>query len=305
MGGDGKDKVIEVSDGKESKKTASDKEELGLKSKKAASDSKAKPDGKAANKKEPAATAASKPAAAAATASAPSKPAAAPKAAAAARTPDVVLADAALTQIAQAKWEAQEEKLRDVARQSVALIRDYHKLDAVDCTRKIADIQKSLLKYEMQFIRAWDFQEQTRKAEIEGLEAQTVKYRQEAEEEGGKIVELREVLEKERQRRKRYEGYEEAAAEVNKKKTRTESQAEIQTVTSEIAKLQQQQKELEAMTEERNERAQLLRQAVEELKKDLLREHQLRKEVLGDGVAATAAATEKARAAAEVVEVIS
>merc|ERR1719356_1814827 len=127
----------------------------------------------------------------------------------------------------------------------MALLRDFKKMDVADCTRKIADVQKSLLKYEMHFVRAWEFQEQRRYIEIEDLEAQTKSYRQEAEEEGAKIADLRQVLEKERRRRKRYEGYEEVAAEVNKKKTRTESKSEIQAAIEEIEKLQQQQRELE------------------------------------------------------------
>jgi hypothetical protein len=199
------------------------------------------------------------------------------------------LPDEALTQIAQAKFELLEDKLRDVARQSITLLRDFHKMDATECSRKITDIKKSLLKYEMLFIRAGELQEQRRRLEIKDLEAMTQRFSQEALEEGGKIVELREVLEKERRRRKRYESYEEIAAEVNKKKTRTESQAEIEACKTEIERLQRQQRELEAFTELRNQRAQLLREAVAELKRDLQREQELRQEVLGSAEVAAAA----------------
>mmetsp|Transcript_87369 Transcript_87369/g.154917 ORF Transcript_87369/g.154917 Transcript_87369/m.154917 type:complete len:299 (+) Transcript_87369:81-977(+) len=298
MGADSK----EVSDS--AKKTDG---ETGLKSKKAA-ESNSKAEAKSASKKEAAAATSKMVATAAASAA---KPAATKPPAAKASEG---LADDALTQIAQAKFEAQEERLKDVARQSMALLRDFQKLDASDCTRKIADIQKSLLKYEMQFIRAWEFQEHRRNIEIEALEAQTRRYREEAEEEGAKISDLRQVLETESRRRKRYEGYEEAAAEINKKKTRKESTAEIQAAIEEIAKLQMQQQELEALTEERNKRAQQLRHAVEELKTDLQKEQQLRKEVLGQeevaaAASAAAGASEKAASGTDVppdlVEVIS
>jgi len=276
-------KAADVANGESAKKATDD---MGLKSKKTASESsgKPKPNAKSAATKKEAVAATSKMIATAATSTPSKRPAA---------KASEGLADDALTQIAQAKFEAQEEKLKDVARQSMALLRDFQRLDAADCTRKIADIQKSLLRYEMQFIRAWEFQEQRRQSEIEALEAQTRDYRQEAEAEGAKIADLRQVLERERRRRKRYEGYEEVAAAVNKKKTRTESKSEIQAAIEEIEKLQQQQRELEALTEERNQRAQLLRQAVDELKADLQREQQLRKEVLGqEEVAAAASAAD-------------
>merc|ERR1712061_752471 len=99
--------------------------------------------------------------------------------------------------------------------------------------------------------------------------------RQESEEEGGRIIELRQILEKEKRRRKRYEGYEAAAAEGNRKKTRTDSQTEIDTVTAEIARLQQQCAQTEAFIEQRHQRAQVLVHAVAELQLDLQREQQI------------------------------
>jgi len=83
------------------------------------------------------------------------------------------------------------------------------------------------------------------------------------------------VLDCERRRRKRYEGYEALATEVNVKKSRPELKAEIESTTADIARLRQQRVDLEAMTEERNQRAQLLCQAVLELKQDLRREQDL------------------------------
>mmetsp|Transcript_135953 Transcript_135953/g.378908 ORF Transcript_135953/g.378908 Transcript_135953/m.378908 type:complete len:330 (-) Transcript_135953:23-1012(-) len=235
--------------------------------------------------------ASSKPAAAALTATSPaqapapsaSKPAVRP----ASKVSDG-LSDEVLTQIAQAKFEAQEEKLRDVARQSMALLRDYGKLTAGECDRRVAEIRKSLLKYEMQYIRAWASQERRRRLETEALEGEAERCRQEAEAEGGKIAELRRVLDRERRRRKRYERYEQLAEEVNRKKSRTDSQAEIDAATAEIKRLRQAQSELEALVEQRNQRAQLLRHAVAELKQDLKREQQLSSEVFdGPGAGST------------------
>merc|ERR1719240_1598552 len=108
----------------------------------------------------------------------------------------------------------------------MALLRDYAKLGAPDVSRKVSEIRKCLMKYEMQYLRVSELQEKRRKVEIANLEAEAARCRQEAEVEAGKIAGLHEVLETERRRRKRYEGYEDLAAEVNKKKTRTEYQSE-------------------------------------------------------------------------------
>merc|ERR1712061_963490 len=121
------------------------------------------------------------------------------------------LDDEVLTQIAQAKFEAQEDRLKDVARHTMSLLRDYARLNSTDCSRRVAEIRKSLLRYEMQYIRAWEYQERRRRLEIEALEKEAERCRQESEEEGGRIIELRQILEKEKRRRKRYEGYEAAA----------------------------------------------------------------------------------------------
>merc|ERR1711953_911395 len=80
--------------------------------------------------------------------------------------------------------------------------------------------------------------------------------RDEAEKEASGIVALREVLEKERRRRKRYEGYESAAAEVNRKKSRAECKAEIEATQAAIEDLKRQRNELDAKIEERSQRAQ-------------------------------------------------
>jgi len=174
-----------------------------------------------------------------------------------------------LTQVAQAKFEAQEDKLRDVARHSMSLLRDYSKINASECARRVADIRRSLAKYDMQYIRVWDLQERVRVAEVAELATTTANCIKEAEAEAKEIVGLRAALAREEQRRKRYEGYEEVAAEVNCKKSRKDSQAAIATVKADIAKIKQQQADLEEMTEVRTQRAQILVRAVADLRADL------------------------------------
>jgi len=129
-----------------------------------------------------------------------------------------VLGEEALTQVAQAKFEAQEDKLTYVARHTMALIRDYGKIDTTTCSRRVTEIWKSLLRYEMQHIRVWELQERRRLLEIAALEAAAQTCKTEAKKEEENIIELRKELDRERRRRKRYERYEESAAEVNKKK---------------------------------------------------------------------------------------
>merc|ERR1712039_173325 len=102
----------------------------------------------------------------------------------------------------------------------------------------------------------------------------------EAVEEGGKITDLRKNLERERKRRKRYEHYEALATEVNKMKSRPELQAEIDSATSEIARLKKQKTELEAQIEKRSQCAQLLVHGAAELKLDLQNEEDLNAKAL-------------------------
>ncbi|CAE7741348.1 unnamed protein product [Symbiodinium sp. KB8] len=147
------------------------------------------------------------------------------------------LPDDVVTQIAQAKYEAQEDKLRDVARHSMALIRDFQKLDEQDCIRKIADIQRSLVKYEMQYIRAWEIEEHRRSRELVDLEAMRARFRKDAETEERQLEGQRKVLQKGLIKRKRYEGYEELATAVNSKRPQHDSKAEIERVTADLSQM--------------------------------------------------------------------
>eukprot|EP00929_Paragymnodinium_shiwhaense_P013693 TRINITY_DN121538_c0_g1_i1.p1 TRINITY_DN121538_c0_g1~~TRINITY_DN121538_c0_g1_i1.p1 ORF type:complete len:414 (-),score=110.92 TRINITY_DN121538_c0_g1_i1:100-1200(-) len=184
------------------------------------------------------------------------------------------LTEETLAQVAQAKFEAQEDKLRDVARNMMALLRDYPKLGGPEVTKKVAEIRKCLMKYEMQYLRVSELQEKRRRVEIGNLEAEAARCRQEAEVEASKLPGLHETLDLERRRRKRYEGYEEFAAEVNKKKTRTEYHAEIERVNADIADIRSQRKALEEKIDQRIRRAQLLRGAAAELAADLREEQE-------------------------------
>merc|ERR1711972_309532 len=103
---------------------------------------------------------------------------------------------------------------------------------------------------------------------------------EEMEVEGTRTVELRQVLENERRRRKRYEGYEQAALEVNRKKTRTSSAEEIEAASAEISRLSRERHEVEKRIDRRNQRAQLLQGAVVELKEDLAEEQRHSDEIL-------------------------
>lgn len=190
------------------------------------------------------------------------------------------LSEEALQQIAQAKFEAQEERLKDVVRFSMVLLRDFAKLSLPDRVKRAADAQKALLKYEMQFTRAWGYTEQRRKAEVTRLEGEAERCRQAAAAEELQIVELRRILENEQRRRERYEGYEATAAEVNRKRSREEYKSAIADTKQGIEELKRRRTEHDALIEERMQRAQLLAQAVAELKQDLLKERDNLKDIL-------------------------
>eukprot|EP00913_Durusdinium_trenchii_P035372 g33102.t1 len=174
------------------------------------------------------------------------------------------LSDEVVTQIAQSKYEAQEDKLKDVARHSMALIRDFHKMDEQDCFRKIADIQRCLVKYEMQYIRAWEIEDKRRQRELLDLEAMRLRFRKEGEAEESQLEGQREVLQKGLAKRKRYEGYEELSASVNTKRPQHESKAQIQKLTVELQQMEQQQKRLAELSQHRDEPGGLSREATDD-----------------------------------------
>lgn len=213
-----------------------------------------------------------------------------------------------LNTVANQKFENQEEKLKDVARHAIALLRDYPKIKADDCMRKVDEIRKSLIKYEMQYVRVWELQEKTRHAEVEALKAETQRCQMEAEQEGEKIIGLRQTHEKEKKRRKRFAIYEESATEINQKKTRLDSEAEIKAAKADIEWIRQQRAELETLIDVRNQRAQLLLHAVAELKTDLQKETKKSGEILGTDVGSKGsgkAPSESAGALGMPVEIIS
>jgi hypothetical protein len=181
------------------------------------------------------------------------------------------LPEEALTQVAQQKFEAQEEKLKDVARHSMSFLRDFQALSEPSFSKKAIEIRKALMKYEMQYIRVWELQDRTRKVEIEGMFEESGRLTKNAEVEIEVITELRVQLEKEKQRKRRYEVHEASAADINLKRTRTELQADIDAKNSEIAQLRQQKNELKKQAEELQQRGQLLREATADLQQLLVR----------------------------------
>ena len=146
------------------------------------------------------------------------------------------ISDESLTQVAQQKYDAQEEKFRDVAKAASALIRDYQNLKTPEFVKKVNEIRKALLKYDLQYLRVFDCQQRRRNVEIEKLKAQAIQCRLDAQKETDMSIELLAIVEKERRRRKRYASYESIATEVNKKKSRAECKTEIEATQAAIAK---------------------------------------------------------------------
>jgi len=179
---------------------------------------------------------------------------------------DKGLADEALTQVAQQKFEAQEDKLKDIARHAISSLRDFSQLSEADYSKKVIEIRKALMKYEMQYVRVWELQDRMRRAEMEESQSTSERLHREADDEGAVIAELMIQLEKEKQRKRRYEAHEATSSKVNQKRTRVELQAEIDAQTKEIEQLRQQNRGLKEQAEHLQQRAQLLREAAEDLK---------------------------------------
>jgi hypothetical protein len=176
------------------------------------------------------------------------------------------LLDEALTKVAQEKFEAQEDKLAVVAKHAMASLRDFHKLSEADYPKKVIEIRKALMKYEMQYVRVWELQDRTRQAEIADSQATCERHQAQALAEREIIGELSIQLEKEKQRKRRYEQHEATAATVNLKRTRKDLEADIETKTKEIEQLRRQNSELKEQAEQIQQRAQLLREAAVDVK---------------------------------------
>jgi len=179
---------------------------------------------------------------------------------------DKGLGDDALTQVAQQKFEAQEEKLKDVARHGMSSLRDFQKLSESEYAKKVIEIRKALMKYEMQYVRVWELQDRTRRAEIDESQIVSERSHREADAESEVMGQLTVQLEKEKHRKRRYEVHEAAAAETNQKRTRMELQADIDAKASEIEQLRRQNQELKEQAEHVQQRGQLLREAALDMK---------------------------------------
>lgn len=179
---------------------------------------------------------------------------------------DKGLPDEALTQAAQHKYEAQEEKLKDVARHAMSSLRDFHKLSESEYAKKVIEIRKALMKYEMQYVRVWELQDRTRRSEIDESQSKADRLHGEAGEENAKSLQLSGQLDKEKQRKRRYEAHEAAASVVNQKRSRVELQADIDAKTAEIEQLRRQKGELKEQAEHIQQRGQLLREAAADMK---------------------------------------
>jgi len=217
------------------------------------------------------------------------------------------LTEEAMTQVAQQKYEAQEEKLRDVARHSMSFLRDFQGMAEPNFSKKVIEIRKALMKYEMQYVRVWELQDRTRRAELEVMSEEAGRLNEQAEEETEVIEDLRAKLEKEKLRKRRYESHEAAAAEINQKRTRTELQAEIDAQNADIEQLRRQKKELNAQAEELQLRGQLLRESALDVQNLLARHLESTSNLVSGSVSQAGSSGRKSNGAApaQLVEVIS
>jgi len=179
---------------------------------------------------------------------------------------DEGLTENVLTQVSQQKFEAQEEKLKDVARHAMSSLRDFHKLSESEYAKKVTEIRKALMKYEMQYVRVWELQDRNRQAEIEESQSSSERLHRDANAETTTIAQLKGQLEKEKMRKRRYEVHEATAAQINQKRTRVELQADIDGKTAEIEQLRNQNKDLKDQAKQVQQRGQLLREAAEDMK---------------------------------------
>jgi len=212
---------------------------------------------------------------------------------------DEGLSESVLTQVSQQKFEAQEEKLKDVARHAMSSLRDFSKLSEPDYAKKVTEIRKALLKYEMQYVRVWKLQDRNRQAEIEESQSNSEKFHRDANAENDVISQLTGQLEKEKVRKRRYEVHEATAAQINKKRTRVELQAEIDSKTAEIEQLRKQKQDLKDQAVQVQQRGQLLREAAEDMKQ------LLKSQLESPAAVAPAQGSSSSKAPAPLVEVIS
>ena len=181
------------------------------------------------------------------------------------------------TKLAKDKFDAQEGKLKEIAKKSMALLGHFHspKLGSVaEVQRRVAEIRKCLWRYDNQ-VWVWQKMEDLRRLEIEELEKQAKCYKDKALMEACKMNDLQIDLERECKRRKRYEHYESLAKEVNEIKSRPELRLEIEAANADIEKLKKKKKELDAQIDKRNECLRVAKHVADNLKLELETEQQL------------------------------
>ena len=163
-----------------------------------------------------------------------------------------------LTQVAQLMFEAQEDKLKDIIRPSMSLLRDFSELDEPECVKKIAAIRKALMKYEMRIVQVWELQDRTRRSEIEECHSAAEKLHSDADAENEMMLRLTTMLSKEKLRKRQYEAHEATASQINQKRTRLELQIDIDAKTADIEQLRRQNQQLNELTNILHRKGQLL-----------------------------------------------
>eukprot|EP00746_Dinoflagellata_sp_MGD_P161236 gnl/MRDRNA2_/MRDRNA2_88306_c0_seq1.p1 gnl/MRDRNA2_/MRDRNA2_88306_c0~~gnl/MRDRNA2_/MRDRNA2_88306_c0_seq1.p1 ORF type:complete len:324 (-),score=114.28 gnl/MRDRNA2_/MRDRNA2_88306_c0_seq1:35-1006(-) len=189
------------------------------------------------------------------------------------KTVKTSLSDDAVTQVAQAKFDAAEQNLQAVAKLTMAIARDYPKLhgDKTKMSEKFKEIKLAFLKYRRQ-LRVWKMQEQVSKMNVKRLEKTKETYLADSETLFAKRAGLREELDEARVKRQRLETHEKIAKEINQVKSCAESQAELEAAKEEVAEVQKDRVQLEATIEGQMKKAQLLMHAILDLKLELQRD---------------------------------
>jgi len=223
-----------------------------------------------------------------------------------------VLADDVLTRVAQEKWEAQEDKLKDLAKGCMTFLRDYPKMSPQTCNNKVVELTKTGFKYVQQFIRVIELQEKTRKRECKVLDEEIERLRKETEKEIENAKDLMVVVEREKKRGQRHLDMDRIASEINQLPTRVELQEQIAKEEAEIAANRKMFAEIKALNEHKDQKVQMLLHLVTDLKQDL---HTLREKestfggVLGSEAAASSSASgeerDRGRKQKDAVQVIS
>merc|ERR1719456_1306851 len=168
------------------------------------------------------------------------------------------MTEAEVSEAASVKFNEGEEKLKEIAKLTMLLFRDFPKLDKAAFEKRVLELRKAITRYEGSNVKIWKLQHELREKEFkyyEELKERSSSQRQRSEE----LVEsLHDELREVRLKRKQLQDLEVLAKEINTKKPRSETKALITDTLKQAENIQAEEQQLNENNERRAKKAMLM-----------------------------------------------